>query len=661
MNILSFAVTCALLLCAPNPVLPGTNDVGVLRHAGKYYLMGMGTSGGIYVSGDLSNWSGPHHAFSMENAWTEGPSATDENIHACDLVLLNGVFHLYWSVNHGELRQIGHAVGDNPLGPYREPAHDVPFDGRIDPQCFQDADGRLYFYTVKFGMGNIIWGQPMADPWTLTDKPVRLLTPSRDTWETLDQPPQFVNEGPFVVRHRDRYYMVYNANHTSRQFGNYALGVAEADTPLGFKNAGKYPFPVLRSNRDPKHEGVTPEPDTPEVKNCGQPNLVRGPNGIEWWLVYFADQQRRAQYIDRAHFFGRELYIEGPTLAEIPGYQPVPAIPSFWDLFDGSEPLDERWSRDGAWQKENGVLRAAGEEGAVFARTKMADAAHYVSETVLRHGGGGAGRLGVAAWRGNDLLLLAGLDRADNTAFLNLCPGGTCGEERVSLPPDFNWDGPHTLRVENNAGQFAVHLGAVLLKFTGARTEKNQPVQAGLFAEGCAASFDSFLLTHGWEEWGAGIRGWETREGREQKGGKDGLALAPGESVFKGGLPLQYEFSLQVRSEGVGGVYPVYRDEDNYACLTFDRDFTTIRFSGRRHGQPQPSVEFSVRKRIHRAHDAAVNGDNLRVVKFGDRLILFAEGYELGTIMGDWPVSRAGLFAEKGRCAFDGITLYELP
>ena len=96
----------------------------------------------MYTSRDLVHWSGPEHAFSMNNAWASGPAAEDREIHACDLVLHNGTFHLYWSVNHGPLRQIGHAVADTPLGPYREPVPEVPFDGRIDPQCFQDEDGR---------------------------------------------------------------------------------------------------------------------------------------------------------------------------------------------------------------------------------------------------------------------------------------------------------------------------------------------------------------------------------------------------------------------------------------------------------------------------------------------------------------------------------------
>lgn len=47
------------------------------------------------------------------------------------------------------------------------------------------------------------------------------------------------------MKYRDRYYMMYNANHTSTEWGNYQLGVAEADSPLGFQNGNKYSYPVV--------------------------------------------------------------------------------------------------------------------------------------------------------------------------------------------------------------------------------------------------------------------------------------------------------------------------------------------------------------------------------------------------------------------------------
>ena len=51
------------------------------------------------------------------------------------------------------------------------------------------------------------------------------------------------------MKHRGRYYMMYNANHTSTEWGNYQLGVAEADSPLGFQNGNKYSYPVVGCNQ----------------------------------------------------------------------------------------------------------------------------------------------------------------------------------------------------------------------------------------------------------------------------------------------------------------------------------------------------------------------------------------------------------------------------
>lgn len=661
MNVTLLLITSSLLLGVSNPALPGVADVGVFRHAGIYYLMGVGTSGGVYTSDDLVHWNGPVHVFSMNNTWTSGPSASDSEIHACDTVLHNGLFHLYWSVNHGPLRQIGHAVADTPLGPYREPVTEVPFDGRIDPQCFQDDDGRFYFYTVKFTMGNVIYGQLMEDTAALADAPKPLLTALPKTWETLDTPSTAINEGPYVMRYRNRYYMIYNANHTGRRFGNYALGVAEADTPLGFNNPSKYDFPVLRSNRDPRHEHVQVDATIPLVKNCGQPNLVRGPNGMEWWLVYFADMEHRAQHIDRVHFFGRELYIEGPTTGDTPGYHPPPALPSFRDLFESNGGPGPDWQTEGLWQKQAGLLSASADSQRVVAKARVAESRFYVLETALRHHDG-VGRFGVLAWDdGKDSKVLVGLDRKNNRAFRTLFQGRHKRERSSPLPDDFNWAGPHTLRIEKNGDALKVYLGPVLLDRLGGRIPADTPGQPGLFAENCSAAFDSFVVTRGWDEFADTMRDWKTASGHRKSGGTKGTVLRGDQAVFKGDALGQYEFSAQVLPSGTGGLYPVYVDDANYLRVSVDSEFTQVTASGKCAGVTLPEQVFAVHPRLHRAHTPAQNGNNLRAVKLADRVLLFAEGLEVGEVKGAWPDSRVGLFAEDAPCTFTAVTVYELP
>lgn len=662
-----FALLATILcLAAPNPVLPHVADAGVFRYAGQYYIMGVGTSGAVHVSDDLVHWSAPTHVFSMDNAWATGPAAKDREIHACDIVLHNGAFHLYWSVNYHDLRQIGHAVADAPLGPYREPVQDAPFDGRIDPQCFIDDDGKLYFYTVKFNAGNVIWGQPMAAPGQLSGEPKQLLSPQLKGWEAqdvLDGHGMFlINEGPFVAKHHGRYYLIYNANHTGGEYGNYALGVAESDTPLGFNNATKYPFPVLRSNRDQTHEGSTRDPASTEVKNCGQPNLVRGPNGIEWWLVYFADSPQRSQHIDRAHFFGPELYIEGPSLAGDPGHWPAPALPSFADRFQDKSATASRWTFEGNWDCADDTLRLDATGGTVNATASATVSSNFVIETVLQHDPSAAGRLGLRITSSDTgATLHTGLDREQGTWYWHFLEDGREQSQTQDLPKNFNWHGPHKVRLERNAGRYTTQLDGLTHHPFEPKGNPSTSLAIALFAENCTARFHHLQFTRGWDESGRGIRGWRNAQGVPQESSEEGLTVNAGEQLFKGEPLLQYECGIQLLPAKNSVLWPIHADVDNYLQVNTNADFTVLRVSGKSGGTPLPEQEFPVPARLHRAHPAERTGYHLRCVKLRDKVILYADGAQVAQIDGAWPPARMGLGSETAATTYTALTRYELP
>ena len=477
-------IFCAFACCGTlfaqniqNPVLPGVADAGVMKYNGKYYIGGVFTNGDFYVSDDLVHWGKPVHVVTMDNGWSKGSGAGNEQIHANDMFCLNGDFHLYWSVNYwGKDKHavhIVHAQSKNVLGPYIEPDKKTWMDNRIDPKVFKDDDGQLYMYMVRFTDGNTIWGRKMKNPAEFAGEPVCLFASLPDTWETMDNR---VAEGPWVMKYRDRYYLMYNANHTSTEWGNYQLGVAEADSPLSFQNGNKYSYPVVNSNQilleenyvDLLRYGITYEPlfdytennpgvgwmlpvyqasdwkkgecgfSSKEIKGSttrhlgtwwtspslwlrksffvgkqvgnlalrvahdgdtkiylngtliyekqgrdycmvnldekqrellkkgenllavetnkgraqffdvslfdmrsetaddilmtpGQPNILRGPNGFEWWLIYMANKNNecRGQYINRVHFFNKTLFVEGITGPCTDGYHPEPSLPTF--------------------------------------------------------------------------------------------------------------------------------------------------------------------------------------------------------------------------------------------------------------------------------------------------------------------------------------------
>ena len=80
----------------------------------------MASMADVYVSDDLIRWSEPIHVVTMDNDWTRGSKAGNNQIHANDMLYLNGQFHMFWSVNHwgDDLHavHIVHSQSDKVLG-----------------------------------------------------------------------------------------------------------------------------------------------------------------------------------------------------------------------------------------------------------------------------------------------------------------------------------------------------------------------------------------------------------------------------------------------------------------------------------------------------------------------------------------------------------------
>lgn len=737
------------LLNIDNPVLPGVADAGVIKFNGDYYIGGVFTNGSFYISSDLVQWSDSVHVFSMDNEWTDGPSADDSQIHANDISYINGVFHQYWSVNYWgkdkHVVHIGHATSPNILGPYKEPVKDTWLANRIDPHLFMDDDRKLYLYMVKFTDGNTIWMRPMKDPWTFSGEPRYVFASLPNTWETLDNR---VEEGSWVIKYRDRYYLMYNTNHTSTRWGNYALGVAEASSPLDFNHGNKYSYPIVKSNQIDmedrfvdllKYSAIAPgtfffTEDKPGnkwkeinfdasdwekgkagfgssvVKNSttrkvksnwkssqiwvrksfnfdkkntgnlmlrihhdgdtkvflngepiymkhgnayltwnfnkkanallvdgenvlaiqsaksersnfldislfdmkdqrgddilyspGQPNILRGPNGFEWWLIYMANKNstRRGQYINRVHFFDKKLTVDGVTGINTPGYHPSPARPTFSDLFNDvdNKQWQSKWKiKGGNWDLKNKALVQTGKDPAQ-ALIKSKPATHYLFEAGLKMNDSGFAKAGIYAWwkdAGNWLQI--GIDRENKKWEYVKMNEGVSERYAYSLPADFNYNVYHTLSVYKNAGKF-------LIKIDNLPAPENPVIKlstgkgiAGLYSEGTNTAFDGVTYTIGWDEFDATINGWgSSYQGPDQKGlwsiSEKGIIQkeTTGENfTFKGDMLDEYEVSIQVTTEGnqgSAGIYPVYTDANNYLKAVFDFKDQKFIVSGKKNGE----------------------------------------------------------------------------
>ncbi len=609
--------TAALSLCAAssmaqtynNPVIPGVADAGCIKYAGKYYLGGVATYGDFFVSSDLVNWGERVHVFDLDNQWTKGTGAKNNQIHANDMSYSDGMFHLLFSANYWgkdkHIVHITHAVSPSITGPYREVRDDQWFENRIDPMVFRDDDGRLYLYMVKFTDGNTIWGRPMNQDFTFCGDAVQQFSSQPGTWETLDNR---VAEGPFVIKYRGRYYMMYNANHTSPSFGNYRLGVCEATSPLAFGPGGKYSWPVVGPNTesiddthtDLLHYGsgqwqplatdksgdmgnasarimrfnlasvptgnvylkliqrggisvkinghainagknsdyqlypinhswlkkgvntlVIEQPKEGKgalssialydfenekaddlLVTPGQPNIVRGPNGWEWWLVYMANKGwHRSQYIDRIHFSNGRMVVDGITGPNTAGFHPAPSKPQ-------------------------------------YAGTSIADIP-FSSTTYLLE------------------LTMSSAQREQ---------GIVIGDKTVLLPDSMARNVAHEWRIEKNHNLLTVWIDKVLVTQHQRVNVSDNKVE--LLGDSNDYHIDHAAYNEGFDEYGPYFSGWDTLTA-----GTHGLALAKG-MWLKGAAANNYELSVQTddndATSGTYGVMAAYTDDKNYVSVKID-------------------------------------------------------------------------------------------
>lgn len=653
-----------------NPVIYKLADSGAMKHNGEYYAMGVNSDGDMYNSENLVNWGPREHVFSMDNDWATGEAGDDEEIHACDLRYVDGVFHLYWSVNRYDLgvQHIGHATttGD-PMNTYTEPVTSTYFADKIDPHLFIDDDGSMYFYTVKFPSGNVCYGQAMSDPWTRTGTNYSLISAVLGTWEVEDSDFK-INEGPAVITYRDKYYMLYAANPTS--FASYAIGCVESSGPLSFSNNDKYSDPVLEQLTYNGHS----------VTHCGQPTLLRGPNGFEWWMIYFAsyDSGSRSQAIDRVLFFDNELFVVGPTsnLAAFttPTYTPPPSAPTFGDLFSSLSATGSYWdTKAGSWTIANGKATQSlttGSDNKVIIKSKAAK--NYLAEVsveLIDEYTPGE-KAGITAYYedANNWMIVA-LDQKNEAWFYNKMESGTSSVTGYGLPNDFDYNVYHNLRVTKNNSTFRVWIDeipapsnpVISTNFTG----EGLP---GLYTQVARANYDGFIYTIGWDEYDDQITGWGSADaGASQTGswsttsnGIEATNSGTTNRTYKGDLLDQYEFMTQITRTSIVptdanphtmGVYAIYADSNNWMISAIDLVNDRLKVYGLKDGSAIGDREISIN---------SADSYNMRVIKRNESTRIFIDGELKMTVPITFPDSQVGLRAENIKARYNGIALFKL-
>lgn len=126
----------------------------------------------------------------------------------------------------------------------------------------------------------------MSNPWTVTGERIKISSPQLD-WEThgdLDNPDDVphvnVNEGPQILSHKDKLYLIYSASGCWTEF--YALGMLTANAESDLMDTvswKKNPTPVFKMSEKNK------------VYAPGHNSFFKSPDGKEEWILYHANSK----------------------------------------------------------------------------------------------------------------------------------------------------------------------------------------------------------------------------------------------------------------------------------------------------------------------------------------------------------------------------------
>jgi arabinoxylan arabinofuranohydrolase len=217
---------------ADNPIVQTiyTADPAPLIYDGRVYLYtGHDEDGSttftmrdwrVFSSSDMVNWQ--HHGSPLNLttfAWANA------NAWAGQVVPRNGKFYWYVPIRTRNTNRmaIGVAVGDSPLGPFRDAlGKPLAEDGEIDPTVFIDDNNQAYLY---WGNPRLMYVRLNQDMITYSGGIVQIPLTSSGFGTRTGKPerPTTYEEGPWVYKRNGLYYLIFAANCCSEHIG-YSTG-----------------------------------------------------------------------------------------------------------------------------------------------------------------------------------------------------------------------------------------------------------------------------------------------------------------------------------------------------------------------------------------------------------------------------------------------------
>ena len=238
-------------------------DAFVLANGSEFiaYATNNGPNVPMATSRDLTHWSfitDPASGLRRDALPRLGSWAKTGFTWAPEVIALNGKYMLYYTASdrRKNAQCIGVAEAADPHGPFVDSRAEpivcqTDLGGSIDPDPFQDGDGKLYLYFKndgnRVGKHTAIWALELApDGLSVTGAPAELIHDDKG-WE------QRLVEAPTMVRSPGGYQLLFSAAYfgwnDDQDLSPYGMGYADCTGPLGpcRKSPGN---PILHSFSD---------------------------------------------------------------------------------------------------------------------------------------------------------------------------------------------------------------------------------------------------------------------------------------------------------------------------------------------------------------------------------------------------------------------------
>lgn len=284
-----------------NPIARGA-DPWIVWHGGWYYWCLSEHDRGVAVfrSRSLTELG---QKFIVWDAPSRGPHSAQ--VWAPELHRLDGRWYIYVAVSNGRNethRMIAlESPGDDPTQPFTfkaefytgdDPAMQHRNRWAIDGTVLERDGQRYFIWSGWAGEQDEQWLYiaPMANPWLLAARRVRLCPNDDYAWEHVGETrlQRGLNEGPQVLQRDGRTFVVYSCSGSWE--ATYKLGMLELDgDPLDPRAWRKHREPVFR----------------PTVATCGvgHCSFTHSPDGAEDWIIYHAK-------VSSAHGWDRRIHAQ---------------------------------------------------------------------------------------------------------------------------------------------------------------------------------------------------------------------------------------------------------------------------------------------------------------------------------------------------------------